>query len=177
MTGAARLGPRLETAAMLALGAAAIHLALLPVDFAAPAPDLVYCLVTAWVLRRPGQAPLWAVLVLGVAADVFLSRPLGLGALGLLLTSEALRGNVLARRSGPFLGEWITVAGLFLAMQLCMHAALLLVFADGPSLGDLLRQAGATALAYPLVVVLMAVALGLRPPPRARAAVRMGRIP
>jgi rod shape-determining protein MreD len=176
MTAARRFGPRVEMAAILVLGAAAIHLALLPVSLGVPGPDLVYCLVAAWVVRRPGEAPLWAVLGLGLAADVFLSRPLGLVALGLLLTAEALRSNAASLRSGSFVFEWLTVAGLFVAMQLCMHAALQLTFADGPAIGALMRHAGATAVAYPLVVAALALGLGLRPTRRGHAPDRLGRI-
>ncbi len=179
MKAARRFAPAIETAALLGLGAAAIHFALLPFDLAAgrfSGPDLVFCLVAAWVIRRPAEAPLWAVLGLGLAADLFLSRPPGLGALGLLLAAEALRGSAISLRSGPFAAEWLSVAGVFVALQLCLHAALQLVFLDGPGLGALLRQAAATALAYPLVVALLAVGLGLRAPRGGRAGDRLGRI-
>jgi len=175
-----RFGPALETAGVLALGLAAIQFALMPFSLAAerpPGPDLVFALVAAWVIRRPAEAPLWAILALGLTADVFLSRPLGLGALGLVLSAEALRANAASLRAGPFVAEWLTVAGLAVAVVLCLHAALQLTFLDGPGLGRLLGHAGATALAYPAVVAALALALGLRAPRRVRAPDRLGRLP
>lgn len=169
-----RFAPAVETGLALALGLAAIHFALAPLSHVADGgvmpPDLVFCLVCAWVLRRPAAAPLWAVLALGLGADLLLDRPLGLGALGLLAAAEALRANAASLRAGPFLAEWLAVAGLALAWALGAHAALQLVFLDGPGLGPLLREALATALAYPLVVLLLAFGLGMRsrraaPPP------------
>jgi rod shape-determining protein MreD len=174
-----RLGPLAETTVMLAFGLAAIYAALLPLGFAAdraPGPDLVYCLVAAWVIRRPGEAPLAAVVALGLAADVLLSRPIGLGALGLLLASEALRASAPSLRAGPFAAEWLTVAGLHAAVQLCIHAVLLVALVDGPGPGALLRHAAATAIAYPAVVGVLALAVGLRAGRRGREAGRLGRL-
>lgn len=174
-----RLAPPVETAAVLALGLAAIGLALAPLDFAGgatPGPDLVFCLVIAWVVRRPASAPLWAVVALGLAADLFLSRPLGLGALGLLLAAEATRGSAGTLAAGSFAGEWLTASVLCLAAVLGAHVALELAFADGPALAPLLRHAGVTALAYPFVAAVLAVGLGMRGPRRAPAGDRLGRI-
>lgn len=165
MTGA-RFAPAVETVLTLGLGLVAIHLALAPLSYAVDggviAPDLVFALVCAWVLRRPAAAPLWAVLALGLGADLLLDRPLGLGALGLLVAAEVLRGNAGVLRSGPFLMEWLAVAALALAWAVGAHVALKLVFLDGPGLGPLLREALATALAYPLVVLALAFGLGMR---------------
>ncbi len=152
-----RLGAAGETASLLALGAAALHLPLLPYAFGAhglPMPDLVYCLTIVWTIRRPAETPLWAVVALGVAGDVMLSRPLGLGALGLMLAAEAARSSAASLRAGPFAAEWLTAVGLFAALLLGMQAALRLVFLDGAAWEPLIAHAAATALAYPAIAAL-----------------------
>jgi rod shape-determining protein MreD len=175
---ARRYGPTVELLAVFALGIAAIHLALVPFDFTAgraPGPDLVFCLVLAWTIRRPNEARLWAILALGLASDVLLSRPIGLGALALLFAAEAARSSAPAIQSGSFLAEWATAAGLFAAVALAQQAALNLVFLDGPGLWPLAGQVAATAAAYPLVVFVLAAGFGMRAPRRVRED-RLGRI-
>lgn len=178
MTAPRRFGRTLELLAMLSLGLGAIYLALLPLgsDTAPPAPDLVFCLALAWVVRRPAEAPLWAILALGLAADLFLSRPLGLGALGLLLAAEAMRASAASLSSGLFLVEWASAAMLALAVALGAQVALEITFMHGPGLGALLRGAAATALAYPLAAALLAFGLGMRGARHPRDADRLGRI-
>ena len=174
-----RFGPWIERLAVLGLGIAAIYLALLPFGLDATplaTPDLVFCLGLAWVVRRPAEAPLWAILALGLAADLFLSRPLGLGALGLLFAAEAMRASAASLSSGPFVAEWATAAVLAVAAGLGAQMALEITFADGPGLGAVLRGAAATALAYPVVVALLAFGLGMRGGRRPRDGDRLGRI-
>ena len=172
-----RLGKLGETVALLALGAAALHLPLVPYAFGAHGlhmPDLVYCLAIAWTIRRPDEAPRWAILALGLAGDVMISRPPGIGALGLLLAAEAARSSAASLRAGPFAAEWITAVGLFGALLLGMQAALRLVFLGGAAWGDLLRHAAATAVAYPALAALLVVMLGMRG--ARRPSERLGRV-
>ena len=91
------------------------------------APDLLYCLLVAWVVRRPARTPLWAVVALGLFADVMLSRPIGLGALALMLAVEAFRRRALLFHGAPFLLEWAAAVAGFALMLAGMHLALGLV--------------------------------------------------
>lgn len=175
-----RFAPAVETAAVLALGVAALYASLLPQGFGAaraPSPDLIYCLVVAWVVRRPADAPLWAVLALALAGDVFLSRPIGLCALGLLLAAETLRANASLLRGTPFLLEWLVASALYLAIQGAIHLVLEAAFADGPGLRALLVAAGWTALAYPAIVLVLNALPRIETARRGPAARRLGRIP
>lgn len=179
MKRAGRFGPLVETAMLLGLGLAAIYVALLPWSLAPdrlPSPDLVFCLVAAWVIRRPAASPLWAIVLLGLAGDLLMSRPVGLGALGLLLAAEALRANAGIARSAPFAVEWLAVAAAFAAMLLAMALALQMVFLDRPGLAPLARHVAVTALAYPFVVALLRWGLGVRANRRVRGDDRLGRI-
>lgn len=172
------LAPALERAGVLGLGLVAVYAALVPLGGtgALPVPDLVFCLAAAWVVRRPARAPLWAVLALGLTADLMLSRPPGLGALGLLLVTERLRAGA-AVLHGRFVLEWLAVAAGFVAVLASMHVVLLLVFLDPPPLRVSAGYAASTALAYPVVVALLHLSLRIRGPQSGRGQIRLGRLP
>ncbi len=179
-SGRRRHGATFEAVAVLILALAGIYVALLPLGsgtWTLPAPDLAFCLVVVWVARRPAEAPLWAVLLIGLAGDLLMSRPLGLGALGLLLATEAMRRGAGAwPASGAFAVEWLVATALFLAVTLGAYLALEVTLADSPGLGPVLRLALSTALAYPLVAALAVWGLGLRGGPRSRGGDRLGRL-
>ena len=162
----------LETAILVGLGVVAVGAALVPLGpgGALVPPDLLFGLVVAWVIRRPATAPLWAVLGLGLFADLLMSRPLGLGALGLVLASEWFRARAGRFQSAPFLLEWLALGLAFSVVLAAMQVALTLVFADGPGLAALARYAVATLLAYPLIVLGLTWCLGLGPATAARGA-------
>ena len=172
------LPPLLERLAIAGLAMAAIYLALVPFGApgAPPMPDLVYCLLAAWVIRRPARAPLWMVVGLGLVADLMLSRPLGLGALGLLVVSERLRAHTGLLHGHGFVVEWLAVALGFAVLLAIMQAGLLFVFADAPSVPVLLWYLATTVLAYPLVVAGLAGLIGLRMPQAGRGSVVPGRL-
>ncbi len=159
-----------ETTLFLALGLLAVLVPLTPL---APAgglvvPDVLYCLVIGWMVRRPATAPLWAVVALGLLGDVMLAWPLGLGALGLVLVSEWFRRWGRLFHSSPFPLEWLAATVGFAALLAGCRLALALVFAGGPGTRPLAAFLLATALAYPLVVLGLTWCLGLRAP-RSRA--------
>jgi rod shape-determining protein MreD len=155
-----------ETAVLLALGIATVIVSLVPLGpgGAMAPPDLLYCLLVAWVVRRPGRMPIWAVLGLGLFGDVMLSRPIGLGALALLLVTEVFRARALLLNSIGFLAEWLAATVGFAAMLAGMSLALRLVFAAPPGMAASLHYLLATALAYPLVVLGLTWCLRLRAP-------------
>ena len=146
------------------LGLAAVYAALLPIapGSGAATPDLLYCLVFAWIVRAPRGAPVLVVLALGLFADLMLSRPPGLGALGLLAVSELVRGARGAPRDWAFLREWLFAALAFALMIGAMTLLLALSLAAPPSLGALLWHVVATIVAYPFVAGLVGWLLGGR---------------
>lgn len=159
-----------ETAIFLVLGLVSAQAALIPLGpgGALVAPDLLFCLVVAWVTRRPATAPFWAVVSLALFADVMMTRPLGLGALGLVLVSEWFRQRAARFQAAPFALEWLAAACAFAAILAAMQLALALVLADSPGLPALVRYGLTTALAYPLVVLGLTWCLALRPADAAR---------
>jgi rod shape-determining protein MreD len=156
------MSPLVQRALVAALGVVAIHVPLVPVDHAADRvanPDMLFCLLAAWTIRRPDAVPLLLVLALGLAADLLLGRPPGPGALGLVLATEYLRG----RRPSGFAREFARAALLFAAMLAATSLLLVLTLAPGPGLEALARHWFATVLAYPVVAGLLQLGLPIRP--------------
>lgn len=153
-----------ETSVVVAIAVAAVVLPLAPlgIDGGLVAPDLLYCLVVAWVVRRPDRAPLAAIVVLGLFADLLLSRPIGLGALALVLAAEAFRARSTLFHSLPFPLEWLASAVGFAVMLAGMTLALELVLATPPAASALARHFLATGLAYPIVVLGLTWCLRIR---------------
>lgn len=168
-----------ETLLFLGLGVVAVQAALVPLGPGGTLvpPDLLYCLAVAWVIRRPKSAPLWAITGLGLFADVMLSRPIGLGALGLLLASEWFRLHARRFHGSPFPLEWLAAATGFAAVLGGMTLALALVLAPRPGLATLLPYLAATAIAYPLVVLGLTWCLRVRAPGAQRFGNPLGRLP
>lgn len=155
--GSSRIGlwPRRALPPLLSL--VAVYIALVPLAPGrdAAAPDLLYCLLVAFVVRAPAVAPAFVVLALGLFADLMLSRPPGLGALGLLAVTEAVRAPGEAGRGWSLLREWLVAATAFALMTLAIVLVLRLTLAGGPSVAGLRRHVLATAIAYPFVSALV----------------------
>lgn len=139
---------------------------LLPLSSGAslPGPDLVLCVVLAWVLRRPDYMP--ALLVAGavLAEDLLLMRPPGLWACLVMLAAEFLRGRQPLMRELPFAMEWGFVAVVMGTIWLAERLVLGILLVPMPGLGPSLAQLATTLLAYPLVVMVSHWLLGLRKP-------------
>ncbi|WP_308915716.1 rod shape-determining protein MreD [Jannaschia sp. LMIT008] len=141
-----------------ALATAILFFALLPFgpgEGGIPGPDLMLCLVIAWVLRRPDYVPLWLLLPLLLLDDALLMRPLGLWTLTVVLVTEWLRRRVDHGEALPWSTETALAVGCiavaFAANQLAL--SLLLVPAP-PPLGGQAIHAVATMLFYwPVAIV------------------------
>lgn len=114
-----------------------------------PSPDLVFCIVAYWSLRRPEAVPLIAVFAAGLVRDLMTDAPVGAGALTLVLASEALKlaAGRLARRG--FGAEWLAVAGALAAVLAGQWLLVLLTLAHPPYLVELGRQWLLTMALYP----------------------------
>ncbi|MBB5516728.1 rod shape-determining protein MreD [Rubricella aquisinus] len=119
-------------------------------------PDLVLCLACAWALRHPQSAPMILMFAIGLIADLMLGRPVGLGALTLLLITEVLRRQP---AGVPFLLEWVFVSLLILLGSLAQLGVLMITFAARPDTMMVLINAVVTALCYPLLAGAVRAAL------------------
>jgi rod shape-determining protein MreD len=140
---------------------------LLPMSGAAPGvpgPDLVLCVVLAWVLRRPDYMPALLVVAAVLLEDLLLMRPPGLWAFLVLMGAEFLRGRQPLMRELPFAMEWVAVGTVIAALWLAERLVLGLAMVPQPGLGPSLIHLAMTLMAYPLAVLASHWLFGVRKP-------------
>lgn len=129
-----------------------------------PGPDILLCLILAWVLRRPEYVPAVLLAVVLLLEDLLLMRPPGLWAAIVVLAAEFLRSRGALTRELVFPVEWALVAGLMLAALLANRLVLAIVMIPQPNFGFALLQIVGSILCYPLVVAVSRLAFGVRKP-------------
>lgn len=155
----------LAGAGFAGLAAVLVLVKLLPLGLGAggwPAPDLLMCLLVAWMIRRPDLLPMPLVAAVFLWADLMLMRPPGLWAALAVLAGEWLRNRQRGLRAAPLVAEPGLLAALMVAMLLTHWAVLAVLFVDQPRIGLQLLQVPVTVLAYPVVAALLQLGLGLR---------------
>lgn len=153
--------------AFLGLAAAILIVRILPVGGDAgawPGPDLMLCLMLAWVNRRPDYLPALMIALVVLVEDLILMRPPGLWAAIVLVATEFLRSRVALTRELGFLAEWLMTGIVIVAMLLAYRLGMALAFLDQPPFGMAFAQTAMTILCYPLVTGLLHLALQLRKP-------------
>ena len=113
-------------------------------------PNLVYCLVCAWIVRSPQWAPAPVVAVVFFSLEVIYGLPPGLWTALMLVATELLRAGTPQLGRYTFVVEWAMVSLLFTLALLLYQLALLLTFAQAMTTGAMGRYLVATALCYPL---------------------------
>jgi rod shape-determining protein MreD len=154
-------------ALFLALALVLLFVRLLPLGGAAgalPGPDLLLCLIMAWVMRRPDYLPLWLIVVVVLAEDLILLRPPGLWTALVVLATEFIRSRAALTRELNFVVEWLLVTGLMVGMLLAYRLVFLLALLPQPPFGYAAVQVLWSALAYPLIVGASRLVLDLRKP-------------
>ncbi len=127
-----------------------------------PGPDLLICITFAWVLRRPQYVPTLLIAGVFLIADMLFMRPPGLWTALVVLGVEFLRAREAASRELPFPVEWAMVAMVLVLMTMANRVALSAAMVDQAGFGLTVLQFIATALAYPLVVLLSRVLFDIR---------------
>lgn len=154
-------------AGFVLIAALLMFIALLPLGGAAgrlPGPDLLACVVFAWMMRRPDFMPLWLLAGVMLLADVMLMRPIGLWAALTVVAAEVIRARRVLMRELSFPMEWAVVAGLMLAMLLIYRFVCALTLLPQVGFGMAMVQWLWTVIAYPAVVLFTTYALALRKP-------------
>ncbi len=125
-------------------------------------PDLLLLLALAWVVRRPDYLPTLSIAVTFLMADLLFQRPPGLMALLVVLGCSVLKTQAQPHRETAFVGEWISVGVVIVAITLANRLILAMLGVVQPSLGLILLQMVATVVAYPLMVLISQNLLGVR---------------
>lgn len=157
----------LYRAAFVGLAAVILFIRILPLGGQAgswPGPDLMLCLMLAWVTRRPDYLPALLIAVVVLVEDLILLRPPGLWAAIVVVATEFLRSRSALTRELGFVAEWLMVGVVMMAMLLAYRLAMAVAFLDQPGFGYAFGQTAMTILCYPLVTGLLHMALQLRKP-------------
>lgn len=151
----------------LGLAAAFLFLKLLPLGSIAgewPGPDILLCLIFAWVVRRPDFLPVPLIAAVLILEDLLLMRPPGLWTALVILATEFIRSRAALTRELGFVTEWLLVAGMMAALLISYRLAFALAFLPQPGFGFALVQTVWSILCYPLVVAASRLAFDLRKP-------------
>ncbi|AWB49416.1 rod shape-determining protein MreD [Gemmobacter aquarius] len=149
------------------LAALLLFIKLLPLGSLAgswPGPDLLLCLILAWVVRRPDYLPVLLICAVVLIEDFLLMRPPGLWAGVVILGTEFLRVRVGLTRELSFAAEWALVAAVLVAMLLAYRLVFVIAFLPQPAFGFALLQTLWSILCYPFVVAASRFAFDLRKP-------------
>ena len=115
-------------------------------------PDLIFCLMAAWLLRHPEYLSAVVIVVSVLVSELLFLQPLGLWAALMLLASEFFRSTADRVRFLPFGYEWLIVMTAYAAAAIAYSFLLALTLVPGPDAKTVALQLFATAVAYPLVV-------------------------
>lgn len=126
-----------------------------------PGPDLLLAFSFAWVLRRPDYVPMFLLAPIMLLADFIFMRPPGLWTALSILGLQFLRRREPTSRDMPFVVEWAMVAGVILAMAALYRFVLAIFMVDQVALVLTILGQISTILAYPVVVVLSTMLLGV----------------
>lgn len=154
---------------LIFLGVAVIltFVRLLPLQTTAghlPGPDILLCLIFAWMVRRPEYLSALMIGVVVLAEDMLLMRPPGLWAALVLMGAEFIRARSALTRELSFGVEWLLVAGVIFGVFFANRILLDLAFVDQPSFGFSLLQIIWSIVAYPAVVAVSRYGLDLYKP-------------
>jgi len=129
-----------------------------------PGPDLLVCVIFAWMVRRPEYLSALMIGVVVLSEDMLLMRPPGLWAALVLIGAEFIRARSALTRELSFGVEWLLVSGVIFAVTFANRTILGLAFVDQPAFGFSLMQIIWSILAYPAVVALSRYGLDLYKP-------------
>ena len=140
---------------------------LLPVDVLpgqVPAPDIAFCFIAAWILRRSDYSSVVVIAGTTLLMEIIFFRPPGLWTALVLLAAEYLRRNAERIRYLSFPAEWTHIAVVYLAISATYHLLMTMSFVSQPNFRGLLLQVLVTVLLYPLIVAVTVHVFRVRKP-------------
>lgn len=167
------------SAVFASLALFATLMAMLPMGLAAGSavtPDIFFALSVAWVIRRPDTAPIAVVFLGAIFADIMLMRPLGLWALIIVLSVEAVRSQAITIREQMFFVEWLIFVLTFGVALLIYALILKITFTPVPNFGLIFGYFLNTILTYPAVVAILHWVFRVRAPKSPGGSNRLGHV-
>lgn len=163
----------------LLLGLLAVAYPLLPLQFTPerwPAPELLFAITMAWVVRQPDSAPFLLIAGLALLADAVLMRPMGLWALLLMIGSETVRFSYRSIQERGLIMEISMVGTLLVAMVVVQSILLWVSFSQSLEAVQLAQFVMLTLLCYPVIVAILHYIFRVRKPDRSNRPDRLGKI-
>lgn len=127
-------------------------------------PDLLYCLATSWIFRRPNYVPGAMIVVVFLLQDILMGLPVGLGAALMLGIIEYLKSRIELIRYQSFFIEWSMVALCYFIFILAYQLILTISFSQPAPTVTLIFLFLETVLLYPIIVFLSSVVLKVKSP-------------
>lgn len=118
-------------------------------------PDYLLCFIFVWLLREPEAAPPMAVAFVAIVADILQQRPIGLHAALIMVATEFARTQVWRRGETGFMGEWGIAALGILLIAIAERMVLTIALVPQAGFGATARLVASSAIAYPLVGLLL----------------------
>lgn len=158
--------------AYVGLGVIIIFFHLLPLDTVPrkwAAPDVLFAMTAAWVLRRPDYVPALLVAAVFFLADLLLQQPPGLRAALVVLGCDFLKTRANGLSEASFLGEWTTFAIVYTGIVSLNRFIPSMMLMPMPPITLTLSQLVLTIAFYPVAVLISQTAFGVRKPTPADA--------
>ncbi|WP_299547610.1 rod shape-determining protein MreD [uncultured Tateyamaria sp.] len=127
-------------------------------------PDFLLLFALAWSVRRPDYVPATLLAVLFLMADLLLQRPPGLWALLALIACEQMKTQSRSLRDASLATELVSAVLWIVGIGIAYRLTLAVLLVEVPQLGPTLIQIVVTAIAYPVVVTITHVLMGVRKP-------------
>ena len=125
-------------------------------------PDLILAFALAWSVRRPDYVPLALLAACFLLADLLLQRPPGLWAALALVACAQMQHQARVLRDASLVTEFMSAAAWIVGIGLGHRLILALLLVDMPGFAPALLQIVVTVLAYPVVVAITHVLMGVR---------------
>lgn len=125
-------------------------------------PDLILAFALAWSVRRPDFVPVVLLAGCFLLADLLLQRPPGLWAVLALVACAQMQHQSRTLRDASLATELMSAAAWIVGVGLGYRIILAILLVETPSLAPALLQIVMTVIAYPVVVAITHVLMGVR---------------
>ena len=120
-------------------------------------PDVLFCFIFIFLIRRPQNVPLVSILFLSLLADFLWHRPLGLSTMTTILASEVVRWAISAKERISVLEEFIYVTLILVLITICQEFLKFLTLIPSLELNHVIYYILFTLLVYLLTTLCIRV--------------------